>query len=385
MKKVISVLLVATLLALLLSGCSGGDNQFVKGTIKIGGCGPLTGEASTYGTSVKQGALLAIDEINAAGGVNGVKLSMRFEDDEAIGDKAKSAYETLMDKGMQIFMGAVTSAASVAVNDLVKKDGILQVTPSASQIEAAENPNSFRICYIDPVQGETMAQYAFDTLKYSKAAIIYNQDDSYSKGIYTAFKEKWAALGGTVSADTSFGKDATDYSAQLTKILNSDAEFLFMPIYAEKASAIVIEASQKGLKLPMLGCDGLDGILNYLKGDNVKLVEGMIYLTPFVASDTSEKTQKFVKDYKAKYGEEPDQFAADAYDAIYVIKAALEKAGVNSTEIDNAKLVAAMTQITVDGLTGSMTFDEAGEPHKSIKLAKIVDGKYMVLEGSSAA
>ncbi|NLK38774.1 MAG: ABC transporter substrate-binding protein [Clostridiales bacterium] len=373
--KLVSLVLLAFLLLPLFAACSNAED---KNMIIIGGIGPLTGEASTYGVSVKQGAEIAIKEINDAGGVNGIKLKLYFEDDQADGSKAISAYETLMDKGMQILMGAVTSGSSVALNDYVKKDKILQVTPSASQIEAAENPTTFRICFIDPFQGQEMAKYIYNTLGYTKAAIIFNQDDSYSTGMKDAFKDQWAELEGTISAEVSFGKSTTDFGAQMTQIANSDAEFLFMPIYAEKAAQIVLEADKKEVDLPLFGGDGLDGILTYLKGENAKLVEGMTYLTPFIASDEDEAVQSFVSKYEAAYKEKPDQFAADGYDAIYVIAAALKEANVTQPkELDVDALVAAMKKIEVDGLTGKMTFDDDGEPNKPAKFAKIVDGKYV--------
>lgn len=385
MKKVIfKALLLAMTVAIIVSGFAAcGDNSNSgSGEIIIGGTGPLTGEAATYGKSVKQGAQIAVDEINKAGGVNGITLKWMFEDDVADGAKAKTAYETLMDNGMQIFVGAVTSGASVALNDLVKADGILQITPSSSQIEAAsENSNAFRICFTDPLQGKAMAEYAFNTLGYKKAGIIYNQDDSYSTGMYNAFKERFADLGGKVVADTSFGKDTKDFNAQVTKIKSSDADFLFLPIYAEKAAQIAIAANSKSLGLPLLGGDGLDGILNYMKGDNAKLVEGLTYLTPFVATDTAENVSKFVASYKEAYGAEPDQFAADAYDAIYVVKAALEKANITDSSLSagdlGGKLVPVMTQIEVNGLTGNMKFTAEGEPDKVAKVAKIVNGEYV--------
>ena len=385
--KAASLALAGCLMVGAVAGCSGDPGNSTTGgsgreTYKIGGIGPTTGTAATYGTSVRQGAELAIKEINAAGGVNGKDLELMFEDDQADGAKAKSAYEKLMDKGMQILLGAVTSGASVSLNDLVAQDGILQVTPSATQIEAVSvNDNAFRICFTDPMQGQEMAKYAYNTLGYRKAAVIYNQDDSYSTGIYEAFKETWVSLGGTMSADTSFAKDDSDFSAQMTTVKSSDAEFLFMPIYAEKAAQIAIAASNKDLTIPMLGSDGMDGILSYLEGENAKLVEGMIYLTPFVATDTNEKVQKFVKDYQAAYGgATPDQFAANAYDAVYVIKAALEIGDKDGGELDNDALVAAMLEVEVDGITGHMTFQENGESNKGIKLAKIVNGEYVALE-----
>lgn len=378
MKKTVKFAALA-LSVLMIAACFAGCGQDNSDKFILGGIGPLTGTASTYGQSVRNGAQIAIDEINAAGGVNGVKLALLFEDDEADGAKSVPAYEKLMDDGMDILIGAVTSGASVALNDVVAKDGILQITPSASQIEAAQNPNSFRVCFTDPLQGVAMADYAFNTLGYKKAAVIHNQDDDYSVGMYSAFVAEFKKLGGTISEDVSFAKDASDFSAQLTKIGASNAEFLFMPIYAEKAAQIIITANEKGIELPLLGGDGLDGILKYLTGDNAKLCEGLIFLTPFVSTDPDAKVTAFADAYRKKYKEAPDQFAADGYDAVYLAKLALEKAGSNdpASPVDNAALVAAMLEIEYQGLTGSMTFDQSGEPNKGAKVAEIKDGAYV--------
>ena len=226
-----------------------------------------------------------------------------------------------------------------------------------------------------------MAEYAYNTLKLTKAAILFNQDDSYSTGIKEAFEARFKELGGKISVATSFVEDAQDFSSQLTRIAASDAEFIFMPIYNDKVAQIALGANEKGIKLPMLGCDGWDGVLGkYLKTDEEKkLVEGAIYLTPFVATDPDERIQNFVKKYKEAYDAEPDQFAADGYDGIYVIKAALEKMGLDSEEIDNEKLVQAMIGLEYDGLTGKMKFDENGEPNKSFKYAKIENGTYVAI------
>lgn len=392
-KKIVAAALAVVMIASCFTACTksktegttdGGAGTTSGGTLKIGGIGPKTGGAASYGVSVENGATIAIDEINAAGGANGLRLELLFQDDEADGAKAKSAFEKLMDNGMQILMGAVTSGASVALNDLVKTEGLLQVTPSGSQKECTDNPNSFRICFTDPMQGELMAKYICTTLGLKKVAVIFNQDDSYSTGINDAFKKLFTQLGGTIVVETSFSKDAKDYNAQLTKISGTDAQAIFMPIYNDRAAQIAIAANEKAIKLPLFGCDGWDGILEkYLKTpEQAKMVEGATYLTPFTASDANPAVQKFVTAYQAKFQNAPDQFAADAYDAIYTIKAAIEKAGIKTeklTDADNKALVKAMTEITVDGLTGKMTFTPEGEPNKGAKVAKIKDGKYEVI------
>lgn len=386
-KKIIALLMTACLVLTVFAGCGAATGNTDSGnTIKIGGTGPITGPNASYGESVKNGTALAVEEINAAGGVNGMKFEAMFQDDEADGTKAKSAYEKLMDQGMQIYIGATTSGASVALNDVIKQDGILHLTPSATQKEAVENANSFRICFTDPVQGTKMAQYLYNTCKITKIAMIYNQDDSYSTGIADAFRTEFTKLGGTMSADTSFAKDATDFNAQIGKVKASDAQGIFMPIYSDKAAQIAIAANDKGVKLPMYGCDGWDGIVEkYLSTpDQYAMIEGAVYLTPFISGDTSENAQKFVKAYTAKFGKAPDQFAADAYDAVYVAKAAIEKAGIQSPDEigagkteGNAKLVKAMTEISVTGLTGTMSFTADGEPNKEARVAKIENGKYI--------
>lgn len=374
--KLMAVCLTLLMTLPLLSACGGSGEEIV-----IGAIGPLTGGAATYGTSVKNGIQIAVDEINAAGGVNGVKLKLEFLDDEGDSAKAKTAFENLMDKGMDVLIGCVTSGPSVAINDLVLEEGILQITPSASQKEAAQNPNSFRLCFTDPLQGTTMAEYAYNTLGYRKAAVVYNQDDSYSTGILETFRARFTELGGTVVVEAPFSQSTEDFSAHVTKIQDAAPDYVLLPFYNDMAAKFLTAAAAKSMNLPLIGSDGMDGILNYLQGEDAKLAEGLIYLTPFIASDPDEKIQKFVSTYTERHGDAPDQFAADGYDCVYVVKAALEKAGVTSNEIDNAALIAAMKEITVDGLTGSVSFDENGEPLKGAKFAKVEGGKYVAVQG----
>ncbi len=349
-----------------------GKDQPVGGEeVVIGGIGPLTGSAASYGNSVKQGGQLAVDEINAAGGINGMQIKYLFEDDENDAEKALSAYSKLMDEGMQVLMGTVTSDPCIAVTDESTKDGILQITPSGSAEDCAQYDNCFRICFTDPLQGRSMANYMYEE-GIRKVAIIYDVSSDYSSGIFEAFVDEFEALGGTVVASESFTSGDVDFKTQLTKIKATDAEALFLPIYYTEVAYITNQAVNVGLKLPYYGCDGWDGVIKQLEGDT-KNIEGATYLTPFVANSEDEAVKKFVENYKAAFGVEPDQFAADAYDAIYTIKAAIEKAG----SMDNDAIIAAMTEITVPGITGEMTFTKEGEPNKAARVAVIKDGQYI--------
>lgn len=369
-KKLIAVL-VSGVLTMGAVGCGSASNA-ESDTIKIGGIGPLTGEQASYGTSVKNGCEIAIEEINAAGGVAGKQLELIFEDDECNEQKSVNAYNTLMDKGINALVGSVTSACSIAVGAASEKDGILQVTPSGSAQECTSGSNQFRICFTDPLQGETMAQYIVDN-GHKNIAMIYNNGDEYSKGIHDAFVTKAGELGATIVCDESYTTKDVDFKTQLTKIQSSNADCIFLPIYYADVAKITEQAASLGLKLPYYGADGWDGVINQLNGDT-KNIENAIFLTPFVATDPDENIQKFVASYKAKSNATPDQFAADGYDAVYAIKAAIEQ---TNGDLSNEALVGAMTQITVNGLTGDMTFDENGEPNKSAKVAVIQNGQYV--------
>lgn len=347
------------------------ENPGTEEEVVIGGIGPLTGSNASYGISVQQGGQLAVDEINAAGGINGMQIRYLFEDDESDAEKAISAYNKLMDDGMQVLMGTVTSDPCIAVTDESSRDGILQITPSGSAEACTQYDNCFRICFTDPLQGRSMANYMYEE-GLRKVAIIYDVASDYSSGIYEAFVDEFEALGGEIVAAESFTSGDVDFKTQLTKIKATDAEALFLPIYYTEVAYIVNQAVNVGLDLPYYGCDGWDGVINQLEGDTTN-IEGAIYLTPFVANSEDEIVQNFVTNYREAFGAEPDQFAADAYDAIYTIKAAIEQAG----SMDNDAIIAAMTEITVSGVTGEMTFSEDGEPNKAARVAVIQDGQYV--------
>lgn len=350
---------------------------------KIGGIGPVTGAAAVYGLAVKNGAQIAVDEINADGGINGYQIDFQFQDDEHDAEKSVNAYNSLKDWGMQMLMGTVTSAPCVAVADKTMADNMFQITPSGSSVECAQNPNVFRVCFSDPDQGAASATYIAENKLADKIAVIYDSSDVYSSGIYERFASEAANHGLDIVAAEAFTADSNkDFSTQLQKAKDAGADLVFLPIYYTEASLILNQANTMGYAPKFFGCDGMDGILQVDNFDT-KLAEGLMLLTPFAADADDELTQKFVTAYKEKYGETPIQFAADAYDAIYAIKAAAEEAGITpETSVSDTcdKMKEAMLKITVNGLTGeNMTWTEDGEPHKAPKAVKVVDGAYQAM------
>ena len=338
---------------------------------KIGGIGPVTGAAAVYGLAVKNGAQTAVDEINADGGINGYQIEFNFQDDEHDAEKSVNAYNTLKDWGMQVLMGTVTSAPCVAVADKTNADNMFQITPSGSSVECAQNPNVFRVCFSDPDQGAASATYIAENKLAEKIAVIYDSSDVYSSGIYEI-----------VDAEAFTADSNKDFSTQLQKAKDAGADLVFLPIYYTEASLILKQADTMGYAPKFFGCDGMDGILQ-VENFDTKLAEGLMLLTPFAADAQDELTQKFVTSYKENYGETPIQFAADAYDAIYAIKAAMEEADITpETSVSDTcdKMKEAMLKIKVNGLTGEdMTWTEDGEPHKAPKAVKVVDGAYQAM------
>lgn len=389
MKKVIAALLALTMVALCFAAC--GSNSDTTGStsngevmLKIGGSGPLTGDYAQYGNGVKNGAQLAVDEINAAGGVNGIKLEFKLEDDEGSQEKAVNAYNVLKDWGMKLSIGTVTSDACIAFQGEASRDNMFVLTPSATAVEAISGDNAFRVCFSDPNQGVASADYIADNNVAKKVAVIYDSSNSYSSGIYEKFNAEAKVKGLEVVTAQSFTSDNNeDFSAQLQAVKSSGAELVFLPIYYSEAALILKQAQNAALDVKYFGCDGLDGILTMANFDK-SLAEGVMLLTPFAANATDEYTVNFVKKYSAKYGTDTmNQFAADAYDAIYIIKAAIEKAGItadmSASDICDA-MKTAMTQITVDGVTGTgIHWTADGEPSKAPKAVVIKDGAYQAL------
>ena len=349
------------------------------GTYKFGGIGPLTGEAAIYGNAVKNGATIAVEEINALGGV---QINLDFEDDVADGETSVNAYNTLVDWGMQCLVGTVTTGACIAVSAETYKDRVFTLTPSASSVDVIDGKdNMFQVCFTDPNQGTGSATYMAANMPEAKIAVIYRNDDAYSQGIRDTFVAKAAeeelniVYEGTFTADT-----ATDFSVQLNAAQAAEADLIFLPIYYQPASVILKQANDMGYKPTFFGVDGMDGILG-MPGFDTTLAEGVMLLTPFSADAEDDLTKSFVEKYQAAYGEVPNQFAADAYDAVYILYNALEKAGCNpdmSAEEICEKLIEVMPTLTYTGLTGTdMTWASTGEVSKMPTAVVIKDGVYV--------
>ena len=387
-KKLAAAALIMLMAATCLTGCGDNGSEESEGTgsateFVIGGIGPSTGTAATYGIAVKNAAEMAVKEINDAGGINGVQIRFEWQDDENDPEKAVNAYNTLKDKGMQILMGTVTSMPCTAVVAKTNEDNMFQLTPSGTAVESIQFPNAFRVCFSDPNQGTASADYIAENFPESKVAVIYNSSDVYSSGIYENFAAEADVNGVEIVTAQAFTDDsATDFTVQLQKINESGADLVFLPIYYEPAALILTQAKSVGLDVDFFGCDGLDGVIGQL-GSDADLAEGVMLLTPFAADAEDEKTQTFTAAYGEAYdGEVPNQFAADAYDAIYIIKTAIEQAGVTPdmsvSDICEA-LKKAMLEISYEGVTGTMTWSEDGEPTKEPKAMIIKNGAYSAL------
>ncbi|HKL99269.1 MAG TPA: ABC transporter substrate-binding protein [Mobilitalea sp.] len=394
MKRFLGLVLALSMVVMSMSGCgtkekSDSDEKSETGVSSdakfyIGGIGPVTGGAAVYGQHVKNGAELAVKEINDAGGINGTQIAFKFEDDEHDPEKAVNAYNTLKDWGMDLLMGTVTSNPCKAVAQETKNDNMFQLTPSGSSPDCVIYDNAFQVCFSDPNQGMASAQYIGGKGIATKVAVIYDSSDVYSSGIYEKFAEEAKNQNFEIVAAEAFTADSkSDFSVQLQKAKDKGAELVFLPIYYQEATLILIQAASLDFSPIFFGCDGLDGILDVENFDTA-LANGVMLLTPFAADATDAATQKFVTDFKASYGDTPNQFAADAYDAIYIIKEAIEKADVKAkmsvSEMGDA-IKAAMTEITVDGLTGAgMTWLATGEVNKAPRAVIIKDGNYVSAE-----
>ena len=399
MKKKLFSVLLTTVMICSLAGCGSTDSGesaeagtagdgSLTGTLKIGAIGPLTGGAALYGNAAGNAEKIAVDEINALG--TGFSIDFNSQDDEHDAEKSVNAYNNLKDWGAQVIAGCVTTTPCVAVSAEEYNDRMFMLTPSASSTSVTEGKdNMYQLCFSDPNQGSASAKYIFDNGLATKVAVIYNNADAYSTGIYQTFKSEAEGLDLEVVSETTFTDDtATDFSVQLTAAKDAGAELVFLPIYYTPAALILQQAKTMGYEPTFFGVDGMDGILD-IEGFDTSLAEGVMLLTPFAADATDDRTVAFVAAYKEAYGDTPIQFAADGYDCIYALYDALtfyaeKNGGLNVDGMSYEELcdifisVFSDPSFSTDGLTGEgMTWNASGEVNKAPKAVVIKDGVYV--------
>ena len=382
MKKVLAVTAAVAMTAAMMPTAVFADDAE---TFKIGVIGPMTGDNAQYGLGVYHAAQVAAEEINANGGFNGYNVEiLDAGDDQADPEKAVNAYNDLLDKGMQMLCGTVTSGSCIAVG-AEAAESTFMFTPSATAVDSiTAGSNEFRMCFTDPAQGTKSAQYIGEHSLATKVAVLYDSSADYNSGINDAFVAAAEENGLEIVADEAYTADSnTDFSVQLSKAQGADADLVFLPIYYNEASLILAQAKAMGYAPKFFGCDGLDGILG-VENFDASLAEGVMLLTPFAADAQDDATKNFVSAYEAAYGDTPNQFAADAYDAVYVVKEAIEKSGATPADGVSGicdKLKGVMTEITYDGLTGSaMSWAADGTVNKAPKAMEIKNGEYSLIQ-----
>ena len=349
--------------------------------LKIGFIGPLTGAAALYGNAAKQGAEIAVEEINADEAIP-FSIEFKAEDDVHDAETSVNAYNNLMDWGMQVLVGTVTTTPCVAVSAETNKDRVFEITPSASSTAVIEGKdNVFQICFTDPNQGVASADYLAENQAGEKIAVIYKNDDAYSQGIRDTFVKEAAEKNLEVVYEGTFTEDTqTDFSVQLTAAQAAGATVVFLPMYYTPASVIFKQAKDMGYSPLFFGVDGMDGILD-MDGFDTSLAEGVMLLTPFSADSEENGAPEFVAKYQEKYGEVPSQFAADGYDAVRAVAEVFMKAGLSTdqaTEEICDGMINQITQSSFNGLTGAgMTWESTGEVSKAPMAVVIKDGTYV--------
>ena len=371
MKKFNVVLLGA---ALLLTACGGAKETSTEAdVVKIGGIGPLTGPLAIYGVTSTNGSKLAMEEINKNGGILGKLVEYIVLDEKGDSTEAVTAYNKLVDEGVVALIGDITSKPSLAVAEVAAQDNMPMITPTGTQFNITEaGPNVFRVCFTDPYQGVVLANFAKNNLNAETVAVVVNNSNDYSDGVAKAFIEQAEKLGLKVVAKEGYSDGDKDFRAQLTKILPTNPDVLVVPDYYEQVALITTQAREVGIKATFVGPDGWDGVAKTLDPSAYGAIENSYFTNHYSLQDQSEKVQNFLKAYKEAYNEEPSAFSALSYDAAYMVKAAIEKAGTTEKQA----VVDALKSLDYSGVTGHLTFDEKNNPVKAVTVLKIVNGEY---------
>lgn len=386
-KRFLAMVLAAAMMLTAMVGCGNGNTQdggnannagATGDTIKIGGLAPLTGDVSVYGVAVDNGVKMAVEEINADGGVLGKQIEYIVYDEKGDATEAVNAYNKLVQSDNVVaIVGDVTSKPTLAVAQQAAKDKIPLITASGTAENITQaSENIFRACFIDPFQGELMASYASKKLEKKTAAIIYNISDDYSKGLYEAFEAAAGDLGIEVVQVEGYGKGTVDFKAQLTNIKSKNPDVIFLPVYYQDVALIAVQAKELGIEAQFLGADGWDGVIGQVDESNMDAVNGAYFCSQYSAQSDDPNLQAFLSKYKETYGMDASQFAVLGYDAMKMLAQAISEAG----STDSAAITSAMAAIDFTGLTGHMTFDENRNPVKSAAITQIDNGEYKFIE-----
>lgn len=386
-KRFLAMVLAAAMMLTAMVGCGNGNTQdggnannagATGDTIKIGGLAPLTGDVSVYGVAVDNGVKMAVEEINADGGVLGKQIEYIVYDEKGDATEAVNAYNKLVQSDNVVaIVGDVTSKPTLAVAQQAAKDKIPLITASGTAENITQaGENIFRACFIDPFQGELMASYASKKLEKKTAATIYNISDDYSKGLYEAFEAAAGDLGIEVVQVEGYGKGTVDFKAQLTNIKSKNPDVIFLPVYYQDVALIAVQAKELGIEAQFLGADGWDGVIGQVDESNMDAVNGAYFCSQYSAQSDDPNLQAFLSKYKETYGMDASQFAVLGYDAMKMLAQAISEAG----STDSAAITSAMAAIDFTGLTGHMTFDENRNPVKSAAITQIDNGEYKFIE-----
>lgn len=359
---------------MLIGGCGKSGEVAKPETIKIGGMAPLTGALAIYGVTTTNGAELAVKEINENGGVLGKKIEYVMLDTKGDSTEAVMAYNKLVDEKVAGIIGEVTSKPTLAVAEVAVQDNMPLITPTGTQVDITEaGPNIFRVCFTNPYQGKVLAITSKERLGADTVAVMLNNSSDYSDGIAKAFIEESEKLGMRVMGVEGYSDGDKDFRPQLTKLAAMNPDVILIPEYYEQAALIATQAREVGVKSIFVGSDGWDGIAKTLDKSAYAAIENSYFTNHFSMEDQSEKIQNFLKDYREAYKEDPSAFSALGYDAVYMMKSAIEKAGTT----DKQKVVDALKGIEYDGVTGYLTFDDHNNPVKAVTVLKIENGKYV--------
>ncbi|MCF2638418.1 ABC transporter substrate-binding protein [Fusobacterium varium] len=359
---------------MLIGGCGKSGEVAKPETIKIGGMAPLTGALAIYGVTTTNGAELAVKEINENGGVLGKKIEYVMLDTKGDSTEAVMAYNKLVDEKVAGIIGEVTSKPTLAVAEVAVQDNMPLITPTGTQVDITEaGPNVFRVCFTNPYQGKVLAITSKERLGADTVAVMLNNSSDYSDGIAKAFIEESEKLGMKVMGVEGYSDGDKDFRPQLTKLAAMNPDVILIPEYYEQAALIATQAREVGVNSIFVGSDGWDGIAKTLDKSSYAAIENSYFTNHFSIEDQSEKIQNFLKDYREAYKEDPSAFSALGYDAVYMMKTAIEKAGTT----DKQKVVDALKGIEYDGVTGYLTFDDHNNPVKAVTVLKIENGKYV--------